>query len=63
VAVIVWAFGGIALKPSDTLIVMVAAWAEAVFVALTLFIGLPHTQGRLRELETSPSGTEVRDRW
>jgi hypothetical protein len=63
VAVIVWAFVGIALKPSDTLIVMVAAWAEAVVVALTLLIGLPHTQGRLRELETSPPSTGVRDRW
>jgi hypothetical protein len=54
---------GIALKHSDNLIVTVAASAAAVFVALTLFIGLPHTQGRLRELETSPPGTEVRDRW
>jgi hypothetical protein len=63
VAVIVWAFVGIALKHSDTMIVMVAAWAAAVVVALTLFIGLPHTQGRLREMETAPPSTEVRDRW
>jgi hypothetical protein len=63
VAVIVWAFVGIALKHGDTPIVAVAAWAAAVFVALTLFIGLPHIQGRLRELETSPPSTEVRDRW
>jgi hypothetical protein len=54
---------GITLKPSDNLIVTIAAWAAAVFVALTLFIGVPHTQGRLRELESAPPGTEVRDRW
>jgi hypothetical protein len=63
VAVIVWAFVGIAVKHSDTLIVTVAAWAAAVIVALTLVIGVPHTQGRLRELEAAPPSTEVRDRW
>jgi hypothetical protein len=52
VAVIVWAFVGIALKHSDTLIVTVAAWAATVFVALTLLIGVPHTQGRLRDLSS-----------
>lgn len=63
VAVIVWAFVDIALKHSDTMIVTVAAWVAAVFVALTLFVGVPHTQGRLRELETTPPSTEARDRW
>jgi flavin-dependent dehydrogenase len=42
---------------------LAASMAAAVLVALTLFIGVPHTQGRLRELETSPPSTEVRDRW
>jgi hypothetical protein len=63
VAVIVWAFVGIALKHSDTMIVTVAAWAAAVVVALTLFIGVPHTQGRLREMETAPPSAGSRDRW
>jgi hypothetical protein len=63
VAVIVWAFVGIALKHSDTMIVTVAAWAAAIVVALTLFIGVPHTQGRLREMETDPPSTGARDRW
>jgi hypothetical protein len=63
VAVIVWAFVGIALKHSDTMIVTVAAWAAAVVVALTLIVGVPHTQGRLRELETAPPSMGARDRW
>jgi hypothetical protein len=63
VAVIVWALVGIALKHSDTMIVTVAAWAAAVVVALTLIVGVTHTQGRLREMETTPSSTGARDRW
>jgi hypothetical protein len=43
--------------------VAITAWGSAVLVALTLLIGLPHTQGRLRELEASPPSAEVRDRW
>jgi ABC-type Fe3+-siderophore transport system permease subunit len=63
VAVIVWAFAGIAVKHSGTPLVAITAWVTAAVVALTLLIGVPHTQGRLRELETSPPSAEVRDRW
>jgi hypothetical protein len=51
------------LNWSGTMIVAVAAWAAAVVVALTLIVGVPHTQGRLREMETAPPSTGARDRW
>jgi hypothetical protein len=63
VAVLVWAFAGIAIKHSDTPLVSIAAWVAAVFVALTLLIGVPITRGRLRELETKPPQQGIRDRW
>jgi hypothetical protein len=48
VAVIVWAFVGIAVKHADTSVVATAAWIAAVVVALTLFIGVPRTLKRLK---------------
>jgi ABC-type Fe3+-siderophore transport system permease subunit len=63
VAVIVWAFVGIALKHSDNSIVSVTAWVTAAFVALTLLVGVPLTHGRLRALEATPPQEGIRDRW
>ena len=61
VAVIVWAFVGIALKHSDNLIVTIAAWAAAIVVALTLFIGVPHTQRRLRVQPSTDSSIKRKE--
>lgn len=63
VAVIVWAFAGIAVKLDMTSTIAIVAWVAAGFVALSLLVGVPHTQGRLRELEVNPPAEGVRDRW
>ncbi|MBN1640163.1 MAG: tryptophan-rich sensory protein [Anaerolineae bacterium] len=47
VAVIVWAFIGIAIKHADTPTVATTAWLTAGIVALTLVIGVPLRQRRL----------------
>jgi hypothetical protein len=47
VAVIVWAFAGIALKHAGTPLVAITAWALAAVAALTLVLGVPRTRGRL----------------
>jgi benzodiazapine receptor len=48
VAVIVWAFVGIAIKHSAVPIVAIAAWVLAAVVALTLIVGLPRRKRRLQ---------------
>jgi hypothetical protein len=47
VAVIVWAFVGIAAKHADTAVVATTARVMAAFVALTLVVGVPLRQKRL----------------
>jgi hypothetical protein len=63
VAVIVWAFVGIALKHSDTTLVAVTAWVVAVVVPLTLLIGYPLQRERVREWALKSTETGIRDRW
>jgi len=53
VLVIVWAFVGIAVKHADTPIVSVTAALMAVVVALTLLVGVPRTQRRLKSQPAS----------
>jgi hypothetical protein len=53
VLVIVWAFVGIAVKHADTPIVSVTAAFMAVVVALTLLVGVPRTQRRLKSQPAS----------
>ena len=48
VAVIVWAFVGIATKHSDTSVVATTAWIASAVVALTLLVGVPRTLKRLK---------------
>ena len=63
VAVIVWAFAGIAVKHSDTQAVAITAWVTAGIVALTLLIGAPLARARMQE-QMLPSEMEgIRDRW
>jgi hypothetical protein len=46
IAVIVWAFIGIALKHAGTPLVSITAWAMAAVAALTLVVGVPRVRGR-----------------
>jgi hypothetical protein len=63
IAVIVWAFAGIAVKHSDTQAVAITAWVTAGIVALTLLIGAPLARARMQE-QMPPSEVEgIRDRW
>ena len=63
VAVIVWAYVGIALKHSNTPLVAVTAWVVAVLVALTLLIGYPLQRERVREWALQSAQDGIRDRW
>jgi hypothetical protein len=63
VAVILWAFAGIAVKYSTVSAVAITAWAALAFVALTLLIGVPLARARMQD-QAVTSGTEgIRDRW
>jgi hypothetical protein len=46
IAVIVWAFAGIAVKHADTSLVAITAWVAAAAVALTLLVGVPRAKKR-----------------
>ncbi len=61
VLVIVWAFAGIALKHSDTLLVSISAWVGAGIVLLSLLIGIPLRLDRLERKPVEEVG--IRDRW
>jgi hypothetical protein len=63
VLVIVWAFLGIAVKHSDTQIVALTAVIAAVLVALTLLIGVPLTNRRLKNESTWIPEGKVPDPW
>jgi hypothetical protein len=63
IAVILWAFTGIAVKHSATSAVAITAWVTAGLVALTLLIGVPLARARMQE-QPHPSEAEgIRDRW
>ncbi len=63
VAVILWAFAGIAIKHSDTSAVAITAWVTAGFVALTLLIGVPLARARMLEQAVPSEPGGIRDRW
>jgi hypothetical protein len=63
VAVIIWAFIGIAVKHSDTPLVAIPAGFAAGFVLGTLLIGVPRTQERLPTWVAREEQVGVRDRW
>jgi hypothetical protein len=48
IAVIVWAFAGIAVKHSGTVLVAATAWAMAAIAALSLIIGVPRARKRIQ---------------
>jgi hypothetical protein len=47
IAVIVWAFAGIALKHAGTPLVAITAWVMAAIAALTLAVGVPRVRRKL----------------
>ncbi len=63
VAVILWAFAGIAVKHSATPAVAITAWVTAGFVALTLLIGVPLARARMLEQDVVSETAGIRDRW
>jgi benzodiazapine receptor len=63
VAVILWAFAGIAVKHSTVLAIVITAWAAGIFVALTLLIGVPLARARMREQALVSASEGARDRW
>lgn len=63
VAVIVWAFVGIAVRHSDTALVSYTAAGAAVFVALTLLLGVPLYRKRRAGLPDERYPAPVPDRW
>ncbi len=63
VAVILWAFAGIAIKHSATSEVAITAWVTAGFVALTLLIGVPLARARMLEQAVPSEPGGIRDRW
>jgi hypothetical protein len=63
VAVILWAFAGIAVKHSATSAVAITAWVTAGFVALTLLIGVPLARARMLEQMVPTEVEGIRDRW
>ena len=63
VAVILWAFAGIADKHSTVLAIVITAWAAGIFVALTLVIGVPLARARMRDQALVSASEGARDRW
>ena len=63
VAVILWAFAGIAVKHSTILAIVITAWAAGIFVALTLLVGVPLARARMRDQALTSATEGARDRW
>jgi len=63
VAVILWAFAGIAIKHSAKPAVAITAWVTAGLVALTLLIGVPLARARMLEQAVPSETAGIRDRW
>ena len=63
VAVILWAFAGIAVKHSTVLSIVVTAWVAGILAALTLLIGVPLARARMRDDAQAAAAGTARDRW
>ena len=63
VAVILWAFAGIAVKHNTVLAIIITAWVAGILVALTLLIGVPLARARMRDRAMAYGTEAVRDRW
>jgi hypothetical protein len=63
VAVIVWAFAGIAIKHSAVTAIAITAWILAAVVALTLLLGVPLRMARERTWAAAHLDEGPRDHW
>ena len=63
VAVILWAFAGIAVKHNTVLSIVVTAWVAGILVALTLLIGVPLARARMRDQALVSAAHSAHDRW
>ena len=63
VAVILWAFAGIAVKHNTVLSIVVTAWVAGILLALTLLIGVPLARARMRDQALASAAGSARDRW
>jgi hypothetical protein len=61
-AVIAWAFIGISVKQADTPLVSVTAAVLALVALLSLLLGVPRVQNRMRAAQAAQAPV-VRDRW
>ena len=62
-AVILWAFAGIAVKHSTVLAIVVTVWVAGILAALTLLIGVPLARARMRDHAQVAAAGSARDRW
>ena len=63
VAVILWAFAGIAVKHNTVLSIVITAWVAGILVALTLLIGVPLARARMRDQSMASAARSAHDRW
>jgi hypothetical protein len=63
VAVILWAFAGIAVKHNTVLSIVVTAWVAGILAALTLLIGVPLARARMRDQALASAVHGAHDRW
>jgi hypothetical protein len=63
VLVIVWAYAGIAVRHSDTLLVAITAGVVAGIVALTLIVGVPLARTRVLAWQREQPQEGIRHRW
>jgi len=62
-AVILWAFAGIAVKHNTVLSIVITVWVAGILAALTLLIGVPLARARMREHALVAATDSARDRW
>ena len=62
-AVILWAFAGIAVKHSTVLSIVITVWVAGILAALTLLIGVPLARARMRDHALVAAAEGARDRW
>ena len=61
-AVILWAFAGIAVKHNTVMSIVITVWVAGILAALTLLIGVPLARARMRD-HALVAAADVRDRW
>ena len=62
-AVILWAFAGIAVKHSTVLSIVITVWVAGILAVLTLLIGVPLARARMRDHALVAAADRARDRW